>query len=1201
MIRRLGPAATLTLVIFIFATAVHAAAQVAPPLATTDVNQLLGSAYANGSVRVIVKLKPAGIVPEAELRDTTAIAQQRTRITDHQNAAIGALAGTRYRIHWRYRASAFLALEVSPDALRILAASPLVESIVEDIQLVPLLNRSGPLVQADSSHAAGITGTGQTVVIIDTGVDGSHPFLSGRIVEEWCFSSPSGCPNGTGTQSGSGAAAPVQGHGTHVAGIAAGAGVTFSGMAPASGIIPVRVFPSVGRASFSDVKKAVDQVITLMNSRTIAAVNLSLGTAQLFSSSCDATDAPFGMKADIDALRSSGIATVVAAGNDGASASMSYPACLSNTIKVGASTNNDTIAVYSDRLPSLEATTLFAPGGDAASINVCSSFPPGFTSPFGVCSNPATDGAFWYDAGTSMATPHVAGAWGLLKQVKPTATVDEVLAALRATAVPIFDAVTGTTYKRIRIRDAVGALTNLSANLVPSVTAPQQRQTTITFTANTTGGVGPLQYKWWVFDGTTWTIARDWSLQATFNWTPAVANPNYRVGVWVKSGTITGDTYDRTESTASMTFPIVTSTLRLDALTSDLATPQPPQSTITFVAAASGGFAPYQYKWWIFDGTTWSVAMDWSSQNTFRWTPAVANPSYRIGVWVRSVNNPDDIYDRTQSTGTVPFEIGLTTTLQTLTADKTPPQVVGTAMTFTATATGGTAPLQYKWWIFDGTTWSVTQDWSPRNTFAWTPRSANPNYQVGVWIRSNGVTADVYDRRQSTGSMAFAITTSDLTVTSLTSDLPPPRVIGTAITFTAAASGGTAPLQYKWWVFDGTTWTVARDWSTANTFRWVPTVANANYRVGVWAKSSTTPGDTYDRLESTSNVPFAIDVSDLTVTAITPDKSAPQPAWTMTTFTATTTGGVGLIQFKWWVFDGVTWTMAQDWSSSRTFSWIPSRSSTNYSVGVWAKSGATPGDTYDRPQSTGSIAFAISPPTLTLTSLTANLPPPQPLGTPITFTATATGGIAPLQYKWWVFDGSTWTVARDWSTANTFAWSPATGGSSYMMGVWARSATNGTDLYDRPEATASMPFAITGPAQVRFLNNLCLAPSCTPFTGRLSTVQGYVWLSVSGSYSPYQPVGSSIGTFVLSGFVLEALGTTARLSFNGSLSVTAGRKYTLVATVDAGGNVVLGFIDEGTAALSTDESAVPVGALPGTHTGDSSIQFTPMPRMPLPR
>jgi len=1201
--RRLGLAGALAFVALMFSTAVRANAQVPQPLVTTDVNQLLASAYAEGSVRVIVKLKAGGIVPEAELTDKPAVAQQRTRITDHQNAAIAALAGTRYRIHWRYRTSAFLALEASPDALRVLAVSPLVESIAQDIELVPLLNRTGSLVQADITHAAGITGAGQSVVIIDSGVDRTHPFLAGRIVDEWCFAAPSGCPNGASTQSGSGAAAPVDAHGTHVAGIAAGAGVTFSGMAPASDIIPIRIFPPSPATPFlSDLKKALDQVITLANSRTIAAVNMSIGLPNnFFSLACDGFDAPIGLKPDIDTLRASGIATVVANGNDGSATSILYPACLSNTIKVGATTNSDTITFYSDRAPSLEATTLLAPGGDGASINVCSSFPPGFNSAFGVCSNPGTDGAFWYDAGTSMAAPHVVGAWGLLKQVKPTASVDEVLAAFRATAVPIFDASTGTTYKRIRIRDAVGALTNLSVNLTASATAPQQRQTTVTFTASATGGVGPLQYKWWVFDGTTWTVARDWSPQALFDWTPTVANPSYRVGVWVKSGTISGDTYDRTESTASMAFPIVTSTLKLDALTSDLTAPQPPQSTITFVAAASGGFSPYQYKWWIFDGTKWSVAMNWTSQNTFRWTPTVANPSYRIGVWVRSANNPDDIYDRTESTGAVPFEIGLTTTLQSLTANKTSPQVVGTAIVFTATATGGTAPLQYKWWVFDGTTWSVVRDWSPLNTFTWTPSSANPNYQVGVWIRSDGVTADVYDRRQSTGSIAFPVDTSDLAVTSLTSDLSPPQLVGTAITFTATTTGGVAPLQYKWWVFNGTTWAVARDWSTVNTFRWIPTVANANYRVGVWVKSSTTAGDIYDRPQSTSSVPFEIDVSDLTVTGITPDKAAPQPAWTMITFTASTTGGAaGSIQFKWWIFDGAVWSVARDWSPSNTFSWVPSRSGANYSVGVWAKSAATPGDIYDRLQSTRSIAYSVAPATLTLTSLTASLPPPQPLGTTISFTATATGGFAPLQYKWWVFDGTTWAIARDWSTVNTFAWTPMTGSSSYMVGVWARSATNGTDSYDRPEATGSMPFAITGPAQVRFLNSLCLAPSCTPFTGRLRTAQGYVWVSVSGAYSPYQPVGSSTGTFLLSGFVLDVVERGVSVFFNGSLSVTAGRKYLLVATLDAGGNVVLGFVDEGTAALSTNEPAVPVLALPETQTGDSPIKFTPMPRVPLP-
>src|SRR5207244_3561523 len=78
----------------------------------------------------------------------------------------------------------------------------------------------------------------------------------------------------------------------------------------------------------------------------------------------------------------------------------------------------------------------------------------------------------------------------------------------------------------------------------------------------------------------------------------------------------------------------------------------------------------------------------------------------------------------------------------TLAADKTPPQPPGTTITWTATATGGTPPLQYKGWVFNGTTWSVVRDWATANTFAWTPTTPNPSYVVAVWVRSNGDTTD---------------------------------------------------------------------------------------------------------------------------------------------------------------------------------------------------------------------------------------------------------------------------------------------------------------------------------------------------------------------------------------------------------------------------------------------------------------------------
>ena len=92
-----------------------------------------------------------------------------------------------------------------------------------------------------------------------------------------------------------------------------------------------------------------------------------------------------------------------------------------------------------------------------------------------------------------------------------------------------------------------------------------------------------------------------------------------------------------------------------------------------------------------------------------------------------------------------PFAIQVpVSTLSGLTAESDP-RLPGTTVTFTATAAGGTAPYQFKWWLWDGATWTVLEDWSTANTFAWTPGTPNPNSAVGVWVRSAGNTADQPD------------------------------------------------------------------------------------------------------------------------------------------------------------------------------------------------------------------------------------------------------------------------------------------------------------------------------------------------------------------------------------------------------------------------------------------------------------------------
>src|SRR5690606_15660461 len=136
--------------------------------------------------------------------------------------------------------------------------------------------------------------------------------------------------------------------------------------------------------------------------------------------------------------RSIGIPTIVAAGNAFATTGVGAPACISTAVSVSATSKADTSAPYANRAPSLGS--LAAPGGGGSPIDgthIRSSIP---------------GGGFAEKWGTSMAAPHVAGAWALLKQLVPGAGVSEVLAALQNTGAVIDDtSASGGSYRRIDI------------------------------------------------------------------------------------------------------------------------------------------------------------------------------------------------------------------------------------------------------------------------------------------------------------------------------------------------------------------------------------------------------------------------------------------------------------------------------------------------------------------------------------------------------------------------------------------------------------------------------------------------------------------------------------------------------------------------------------------------------------------------------
>lgn len=410
--------------------------------------EVLERVRTEGAAPVIIQVTTgAGFRPEGALAAAEA-QQQRADIVRAQNGVAALLASVGVGNAVRFTTIPFLAARVNAAALAALQASPLVVSIEEDSVAAPTLAESIPLIRANSAWSSGYSGDGWAVAVLDTGVEKTHAFLSGKVVSEACYSNAGGsgggtavCPGGVTASTAEGSGVPCGSdcsHGTHVAGIAAGRGESFSGTARDATVISIQVFTRFSdgiSAYFSDINRALERVYELRTTRQIAAVNLSLGGLRYYStSSCD-TAHP-STKAAIDNLRSVGIAVVISSGNNSWSDSLSAPGCLSSAVSVGSTTKLDGVSSFSN---SASFLSLLAPGSSIyASV---------------------LNGGFGYKSGTSMAAPHVAGAWAVLKQAAPAADVPTILNALRGNGKGTFDSRNGLTFSRIDVAAALVAFT----------------------------------------------------------------------------------------------------------------------------------------------------------------------------------------------------------------------------------------------------------------------------------------------------------------------------------------------------------------------------------------------------------------------------------------------------------------------------------------------------------------------------------------------------------------------------------------------------------------------------------------------------------------------------------------------------------------------------------------------------------------------
>jgi subtilisin family serine protease len=260
-------------------------------------------------------------------------------------------------------------------------------------------------VSAPQAWAAGFTGKGTRVAVLDTGADFTHPDLVGRVVERADFTAPDGD------------AVDHYGHGTHVAATVAGSGAASAGarrgVAPDAGLVVGKVLDDDGYGTDSQVIAGMEWAAARAD-----VVNMSLGGYE----QSDGTDP---MSQALDALTAqTGALFVVAAGNEGpADGTISSPAAAASALTVGAVDHTDAVAEFSSHGPVLTTRAakpeIVAPGVDIVAARAA-----------GTTLGLPIDDRYVTASGTSMATPHVAGAAALLAGRHPDWSPAQVKAAL---------------------------------------------------------------------------------------------------------------------------------------------------------------------------------------------------------------------------------------------------------------------------------------------------------------------------------------------------------------------------------------------------------------------------------------------------------------------------------------------------------------------------------------------------------------------------------------------------------------------------------------------------------------------------------------------------------------------------------------------------------------------------------------------------
>jgi subtilisin family serine protease len=414
-------------------------------------------------VRVIVKLKDQESGPQGPYSTQTVSGESekksiKQQIKKNQDSVLGQLdiadAGSDgqlsvssdfdFKLKHRYSTTNAFAGSVTRKGLKKLLDHPGVEKVTIDRPVKASLDVSVPLINADdvwalSVNNLSVNGSGQTICIIDTGINYSHPdfnnlsgFPNAKVIGGYDFVNSDADPRDDHS------------HGSHCAGIAASEDSTYTGVAPGARLVAIKALDSNGDGWSSDIIAGIDWCTDNATAFNISVISMSLGSALYDNNGfgCDDYD-PSTAQAISNAVASD-ILVAVAAGNyyDSGEEGVAEPGCISDATSVGITNDADSMVSWGQRSSTLD---LVAPG-------------------LGIIAT-SYDGTHESKQGTSMSTPHVAGAAALVQQYfrekhNRTLSPAEIEWIMKFNSKDIYDSTTDFTYRRV---DAYKAVTSKGA------------------------------------------------------------------------------------------------------------------------------------------------------------------------------------------------------------------------------------------------------------------------------------------------------------------------------------------------------------------------------------------------------------------------------------------------------------------------------------------------------------------------------------------------------------------------------------------------------------------------------------------------------------------------------------------------------------------------------------------------------------------